>query len=491
MPRALLFWGGLLASLHLTSAAPIDSFLPPQLDAFASGGDLGPSSGVASIAECAATCLASSECISFNVAPPLPTTTCGIREECYAPNASTCPSVLSFNCVGGTFTGVSFASFGTPLISSPPCGFTKGKCDAPSSVDVVTAACVGKSSCDVDVSVSTFGPDPCSGVVKFAAISLIGTGCSSAPPPAGSLQCTLSGHSRVYTVGARPGSSYFQRLQPRNDTPITQAVPYALDVPTSGVTLKPGLLRDAFDINALYLLGFEVDDLLFDFRRRANVSQAPGAKCVGWDCRVDWIEGSLAGLYLMGAGGHLRWEEHAQLRAAMDKLIDGIANCTEPDGYLAAFTQAKLATDEHPDYTTSWTVHGFLEAHVAGNAKALRMIRAHMNVFNNHTLLPTFLPPDGGNWPWQVPAGPWPGGINNVSQFTGSTLTGHTIYLIVQGLIHSTRMALSPAGTQADIDLLESMYIEPWWVEALAARDARVIGHKMFDAHNYQLTGAS
>ena len=38
------------------------------------------------------------------------------------------------------------------------------------------------------------------------------------------------------------------------------------------------------------------------------------------------------------------------------------------------------------DYTTSWTVHGFLEAAIAGNAKALRMIRAHMNVFNNHTV---------------------------------------------------------------------------------------------------------
>ena len=126
----------------------------------------------------------------------------------------------------------------------------------------------------------------------------------------------------------------------------------------------------------------------------------------------------------MGAGGHLRWVEHPQLRAMMNELIDGIENCTEGDGYLAAYPQAKLATDEHPgawrvppplcvggggggvgarpgspppslpaDYTTSWTVHGFLEAAIAGNTKALRMIRAHMNVFNNHTLLPTFLPP--------------------------------------------------------------------------------------------------
>lgn len=173
----------------------------------------------------------------------------------------------------------------------------------------------------------------------------------------------------------------------------------------------------------------------------------------------------------------------------MNELIDGIENCTEADGYLAAFPQAKLATDEHPDYTTSWTVHGFLEAHIAGNPKALGMIRAHMNVFNNHSLLPSFLPPDGGNWPWQVPAGPFPPGIDNKTSYTGQTLTGHTIYLIVQGLIHSTRMALSPVGTHADVDLLESLYIEPWWLAALAARDVTVISHKMYDAHNYQLTG--
>lgn len=56
-------------------------------------------------------------------------------------------------------------------------------------------------------------------------------------------------------------------------------------------------------------------------------------------------------------------------------------------------------------------------------------------------------------------------------------------YLIVQGLIHSTRMALSPVGTQADVDLLQSIYIEPWWLEALAARDVTVISHKLYDAH--------
>lgn len=34
---------------------------------------------------------------------------------------------------------------------------------------------------------------------------------------------------------------------------------------------------------------------------------------------------------------------------------------------------------------------------------------------------------DGGNWPWQTPLGPFPPGINNMTSYTGQTLTGHTM----------------------------------------------------------------
>ncbi len=478
-----------LGAAGALAQAPIDGFAPPQAQTLALGGDLGGAFPVPDAPACAAACTANASCVAFSVTPPRALKTCGIVGECYAPNASSCPAVLALSCPGGTFSSVLFASYGSPTCGAGECAFAAGKCSAPSSADVVTRACVGKSSCAIEVGVATFGSDPCPGVYKFLAVSLAGAGCSAAPP--GGLTCQLSQYSRVYEIanasraGFPSAAYYYQRLQPRNDTRFTQAVPFALDVPTGGVTLNGGPLAVAFDTGIAYLLNnFRVDDLLFDFRKRAGVPQADGAKCHGWDCREDWIEGSVAGLFLMGAGGHLRWREHAQLRQMMDELIDGIENCTEADGYMAAFSQAKLATDEHPDYTTSWTVHGFLEAHIAGNPKALRMIRAHMNVFNNHSLLPTFLPPDGGNWPWQVPAGPFPPGINNDTSYTGSTLTGHTIYLIVQGLIHNTRMALSEVGTQADVDLLESVYIENWWLEALAARDVTVISHKLYDAHN-------
>src|SRR5690348_16528682 len=58
--------------------------------------------------------------------------------------------------------------------------------------------------------------------------------------------------------------------------------------------------------------------------------------------------------FLMGAGGHLRWEENSQLRKVMNDLIDGIESCAKSNGYIMGFSEEKLNMDEHPDYTLSW-----------------------------------------------------------------------------------------------------------------------------------------
>ena len=342
----------LLAASRAAAQQPVPGYAPPQPDTLAVGANLGSAFPAADAAACASACSANASCVAFSLLPPRPLKTCDIVGECYAPNASSCPALLTLSCPGGAFSSVNFASYGTPQCGAGACAYSAGNCSAPSSAAVVAAACVGQSSCAIEVGVGTFGADPCPGVYKFLAVSLAGAGCSAAPP--GGQSCQLSQYSRTYTItpnATRKGfgpATYYQRLMPRNDTPYTQRVPYALDVPTRGVTLTGGPLAAAFATGIEYLLKYSVDDLLFNFRKRAGQAQAPGAQCIGWDCRSDWIEGSLAGLFLMGAGGHLRWTEHAVLRSMMDELIDGIENCTEADGYLAAFEQAKLATDEHP-----------------------------------------------------------------------------------------------------------------------------------------------
>ena len=72
---------------------------------------------------------------------------------------------VSFSCgAGGVFTGVTFASFGTPS-GSCAAGFSKGSCDAANSTAILAAACVGKPSCTIAVSTALFG-DPCYDTVK-------------------------------------------------------------------------------------------------------------------------------------------------------------------------------------------------------------------------------------------------------------------------------------------------------------------------------------
>lgn len=71
--------------------------------------------------------------------------------------------VLTLKCLGGKFTDVAFASFGTPsgsCMSDGPAPTVNATCNAPSTVDTIRKLCVGKATCDIDVTPKTFGPDP-------------------------------------------------------------------------------------------------------------------------------------------------------------------------------------------------------------------------------------------------------------------------------------------------------------------------------------------
>jgi hypothetical protein len=123
----------------------------------------------------------------------------------YAGNKGSCGTVaekqtLKLGCLGGHFTGVSFASFGTPIGES--CNFTKGKCDASSTVSKVTAACVGKSQCELVATTKFFGGDPCDGTLKNLRVSLIG--CDSAHTGLGKVSVTVPAGSVGHVVFPLP-----------------------------------------------------------------------------------------------------------------------------------------------------------------------------------------------------------------------------------------------------------------------------------------------
>lgn len=94
-----------------------------------------------------------------------------------APEAA---KTLTLTCKGAgkTFTGVAFASYGTPLGSCSGGWTADPTCNANTSVSVVAAACVGKSTCTLSVSNDAFGFDPCFDVTKVLAVALEGEGCS-------------------------------------------------------------------------------------------------------------------------------------------------------------------------------------------------------------------------------------------------------------------------------------------------------------------------
>jgi hypothetical protein len=92
--------------------------------------------------------------------------------SCVASSPENTPVV--FSCPGGTYTSVTFASFGTPT-GSCVSGFSTGSCNAANSTAIVSTACLGKSSCTIDVSDTVFG-DPCFDTLKTFSASLT---CSS------------------------------------------------------------------------------------------------------------------------------------------------------------------------------------------------------------------------------------------------------------------------------------------------------------------------
>ena len=135
---------------------------------------------------------------------------CGIVAEGHTAN-------IGCTAAEDTVSAVSFASFGTVTgsCSAEPGAdsFKKGSCDANSSVAVVGAACLGKSSCAISVGVHTFG-EPCHRIAKSLAWDVV---CSAA-----------AGLSRV-PVAAAVRSARSARSARSNTTSWDQPTKYLID----------------------------------------------------------------------------------------------------------------------------------------------------------------------------------------------------------------------------------------------------------------------
>ena len=276
------------------------------------------------------------------------------------------------------------------------------------------------------------------------------------------LFCSLwfSGFGQKHTSSALdyslPKEAYKSRLKASNPA-SWKPVQLRVEVPTTGVSpSKQGLFRTALDRNINYLLhSFSLDHMLEPFRVRAGIPFTPDTlpQIPFWDIS---LRGSNAGRFLMGAGNTLRWLPNAELRDALNKLIDGVEQCREANGYLLPYKPDSLRSEE-PNYARAWLTHGLIDAGISGNKKAYGLLRGHADWFNKwETMHPKLL-----YWP------------NNSHQ-------GH---------IASTRTYLSRVGKPEDLQVAEKYYVSDWWMNELSAkRDSAIWQYPLQNPHSYLIT---
>lgn len=260
------------------------------------------------------------------------------------------------------------------------------------------------------------------------------------------------------TRPARPQGETIVTDNPANVTEARTWKPPAerVRIPRGGVRLEEGVLKTAFENNIGYLLGsFTVDEMLKEFRDRAGKPSPAGLRAPDRFWQTD-LAGSNAGRFLMGAGNSLRWTEHPELRDRLNRMVAGIAECRQPNGYIMAYPEDTIFYSERGAYTRAWLTHGLIEAGYAGNGDAFGLLRGYYDWFDHCPYLPRLL--------------------------RGATQG-------VQGMIANARMYHTPAGKPEDLQVLQRYFQENYWLAQLARREDAAIWQYPYDRpHCYLIT---
>ena len=259
--------------------------------------------------------------------------------------------------------------------------------------------------------------------------------------------------------GERAGGEVVFMNNPGNVTQAGTWRPpaYKARKPLSGVTLNGGVFQTAMENNIDYLLNsYTVDELLRQFRDRAGIPNPPDLpkpKTKFWE---EDLAGSNAGRFLMGAGNTVRWIDHPELRRRLNAVVDGIAKCRQPDGYIMAYPKDTIFFSERGAYTRAWLTHGLIDAGYAGNQKAFELLRGYYDWFNHCSYLPYMMR-------FAIQGG--------------------------QGMIANTRLYFTAVGKPPDIQVIQQYFQENYWLDQLAARDDRALWQYPYDRpHCYLLT---
>ncbi len=262
----------------------------------------------------------------------------------------------------------------------------------------------------------------------------------------------------MLTRPPRPQGEFVVTDNPQNIIQPSQWKPvgYKAITPKGGVEIGEGLFRKTMENNITYLMSsFTFDELVRNFYVKAGRPVKPLEERLNNFWFVD-LPGQEAGRFLMGAGNTLRWIDNPALRDRMNRIVDVIDECREPDGYIMAYPKYRIFSGEYGAYTRSWVTHGLIEAGYAGNEKAFPLLRNFYDWFNTSCYLPEMLRRAG----------------------QGS-----------QGIIPSTRMYFTPVGKPADLLVVQRYFQENYWMKEMADRDPRAIWLYPYDRpHNYLIT---
>jgi uncharacterized protein len=148
--------------------------------------------------------------------------------------------------------------------------------------------------------------------------------------------------------------------------------------PMEQVKLRSGPLKDAMEINRLYLLSIPNDRLLHNFRITAGFPSS-AAPLGGWEAPDCELRGHFAGgHYLSACALMYASSQDEQLRTKANDLVAELTKCQQSNGYLSAYPVTffdRLQKHEKvwaPFYTYHKIMAGHLDMYVhCGNEQAL------------------------------------------------------------------------------------------------------------------------
>ncbi|KAJ0817469.1 putative six-hairpin glycosidase superfamily, beta-L-arabinofuranosidase, GH127 [Helianthus annuus] len=155
------------------------------------------------------------------------------------------------------------------------------------------------------------------------------------------------------------------------------------EVALGDVRLDPDSIHgQAQQTNLEYLLMFDVDRLVWNFRKTAGLL-TPGVAYGGWEAPDQELRGHFVGHYLSATA--LMWAStgHEALKEKMTQLVSALGDCQEKmkTGYLSAFPTEFFDRVEAsktvwaPYYTIHKIMAGLLDQYAfAGNDQALQMV---------------------------------------------------------------------------------------------------------------------